>query len=423
MPPTTLPPGIQRGKKYRFLVKSAEEAIHIIRTRLGEEAKVLSVKQVEGQGLSRFLSSPKLEIIATIPQIDGQPVEESQKPAPQNNELSEKGNTSGAHRTEQREPAFRLPEEPPADDERKQLSPQPSADESIEDDLRRNMQDEGSAAESAPRPFHRESIYSRESKPAENRQARENQSDVWQVLSKAGFADNLIQSLRFTMKDEKLAAMPLPQALAEIGSRLRDQYASLEPVALTRRIAFLGSPGVGKTTALCKRLAHEVFIERKDVQVLKLDGENPNPDDGLSVFCDVLGVPLLRDPVDPEDLPESDLLYLDLPGASLQNHEEWRQMRNRLDALDVRTRVLVVHACYESSMIASAFELGVNMRATHLVFTHIDELPNVTKLWPFLLRGGLSPFFLSLGQNVTSEYTTSILDEMIGRTFPAGLVR
>ena len=58
---------ITPGQKYKFIVKSAEEAATIIREKLGERAQVISVRQVEGEGLAKFLTSPKLEIIAQIP--------------------------------------------------------------------------------------------------------------------------------------------------------------------------------------------------------------------------------------------------------------------------------------------------------------------------------------------------------------------
>ena len=62
----------ESGKKFRLVVRSAEEAVRIIREKLGENAKVLSVRQVGGEGLKRFVSSPKLEVIAQILDEDGE---------------------------------------------------------------------------------------------------------------------------------------------------------------------------------------------------------------------------------------------------------------------------------------------------------------------------------------------------------------
>ena len=62
------------SKKYRLVVKSAEEAVRLIKEKLGDHAKVVSVRQVGGEGLKRFISSPKLEVIAELssPQSEAQ---------------------------------------------------------------------------------------------------------------------------------------------------------------------------------------------------------------------------------------------------------------------------------------------------------------------------------------------------------------
>ena len=59
----------QNGKKFRLVVRSAEEAVRVIRDKLGDKAKVLSVRQVGGEGLKRFISSPKLEVIAQVVEV------------------------------------------------------------------------------------------------------------------------------------------------------------------------------------------------------------------------------------------------------------------------------------------------------------------------------------------------------------------
>ena len=58
--------GEESGKKFRLVVRSAEEAVRVIREKLGDNAKVISVRQVGGEGLKRFISSPKLEVIAQV---------------------------------------------------------------------------------------------------------------------------------------------------------------------------------------------------------------------------------------------------------------------------------------------------------------------------------------------------------------------
>src|SRR3954470_23932525 len=58
------------GSCFKFTVRSAEEAVSLIRERLGANARVLSVRSVEAKGLRKFFGAPRLEVIA---QMDGAP--------------------------------------------------------------------------------------------------------------------------------------------------------------------------------------------------------------------------------------------------------------------------------------------------------------------------------------------------------------
>lgn len=371
------PPGIERGKKYRFIVKSAEEAISTLRERLGSEAKVLSVRQIDGEGLSRFLNSPKLEIVATIPESSAEPA---------------------------------APEAP------RPGRPAPAKSAPSADPVREELEAELSAGpESAPR--------SRGNPYAENRAPRRPTANVWTVLRSAGFDDSMLGSLRYdnSYNGPSIDELPLPRALAEVNRRLRMEYQAVESRPVTSRIAFFGTPGVGKTTALCKRLANDVFFGRRSVEVLKLDSDTPNPDDALSLFCDVLSVPLSRDGGGESPAPGADILYADLPGMPLSENEQWMKLRGRLDKLAIDTRVLVVNAMYEQSLVGAAFDLGERMGATHLVITHMDEVVSASRLWTCVLRGRLTPLFASHGQNVTSDYSEDILRVLLEKTFPQAI--
>jgi flagellar biosynthesis protein FlhF len=383
------PPGIERGKKYRFVVKSAEEAISTLRERLGMDAKVISVRQMGGEGLGRFLSSPKLEIVAMLPEAEIASV-----PAPAS-ARAQKAPRKGAAA----EIAAESENAPAVDPQRNEL-------------------DSEIAADAAPAPRRARAAYGRQGAGVRA------PTNVWTLLRNAGFDDNLLGSLRYDAGSdaEKLDDMPLSRALGEVNRRLRLEYQAIEARPVTGRMAFFGTPGVGKTTALCKRLANDVFINRKSVEVLKLDSDTPNPDDALCLFCDVLGVPLQRDGGQKSIETQADTLYVDLPGMPIDEKEQWSKLRQRLDILGVGTRVLVVNGMYEAALIGGAFDLGERMGATHLAVTHIDEMSGAAKLWPYVLRGRLSPLFASHGQNVTSDYSEDMLRILLEKTFPSNVI-
>jgi flagellar biosynthesis protein FlhF len=347
------------GRKFRFVVSSAEDAAKIIRERLGETARVLSVKQVNGKGLTRFLSSPQLEIIVTVPQKESKEFSKE--------EISESITSSD------------------------QVEKQPEV-----------------KTESYEKP---DSIF--------DRGGIKGAFKVDNVLSTAGFDNTLIQGIK-TRKDWKqMDDMPIAHALAEVSQWFRSEYQNLKVSVLGKRVAFFGAPGVGTTTALCKHLAQEVFIENKNLQVLKMDSENPNADDALQVFCDVIGAPIHKDTNAIDQLDPEVPLYIDCPATSVLDRKEWGKLKLKLNAISVDSKIMVINAAYDKDLIADSFNIAKEMDATHVVLTHMDEVRNFGKIWPFVLGGGLPVLFISCGQDVSSDVVNNVEEYLVNGTFPS----
>ncbi len=362
------------GKRFRLVVRSAEEAVRVIREKLGEDARVLSVKQVGGEGLKRFISSPKLEVIAEIP-------------SPEQKELAE---------------SKALDEE---------------STPTVSDPFEAEVADEG-VARVDPSSEQTQAV------PPDALQEKSGIDSIGEterLLSKAGFDSHLLSEIKSWTNWKSILELPLADALKEITIGLSDRFRATSVIETTDRVALLGAPGVGKTTTLCKFLAHEVFMNKRTPHVLKVENGIPNPDDALRIFCEVIGVTLFREPGNLPVVSESSPLYLDFPGLSLSNVDDWVETKETLDLLEVQTRVLVLNGAYDRQVLLKNISSGKHLGATHVAFTHFDELSNSTKLWPVILHSGLSPLCICNGQNVTGDFTTSVLNQMIAKTFPEEL--
>ena len=359
----------QSGKRFRLTVRSAEEAVRVIRDKLGDQARVLSVRQVGGEGLKRFISSPKLEVIAEIPAEGTE--KHSDAGLLEDSELSdnETGSTEGAEIR--------------------------ASDSSSDSKLIREA--------STPEVTFDES------------------NDKVRLLRKAGFDHTLLGDIQSWSSWKDIQDKALADVLKEITVGLSDRFRSTKLTPTTDKIALIGAPGVGKTTTLCKFLAHEVFMNKKVPHVLKVENGIPNPDDALRIFCEVVGVTLFREPEGIPQISEQNPLYLDFPGLSLSNMQDWVETKQTLDALEVDTRVLVVNGAYEREILLRSIRSAKHLGATHLAITHFDELANSTKLWPILLQEDLTPLCICNGQNVTGDFSTNVLNQLISRTFPEEL--
>lgn len=356
------------GKKVRLIVRSADEAVRVIREQLGPGAQVVSVKQVEGEGLARFLRAPRLEVIAVMP-----------------------------------------------DENASQGRALPSLKGGIPSASMRSAYEACVSEESAS--FNADRFSSLGGQAA----AFPLTGRLEDVLKRAGFDDGLLNDLFCNTDWNEWASLPLAQGVAAVGQGLIAGYKKQPAVALTGRVALFGTPGVGTTTALCKLLSQAVFWKGERVEVLKFEADAPNPDEALRVFCDVLGAPLHRDPVDIPHLDPEARLFIDIAGLP-STAKDWEGVKSRLAELKVETRILVANAAYEGPLLNQAYALANRLQATHVLFTHTDEVDRVLKLWRFLLRGKLSPLGLSHGQSVTGDFTADSLPWLLERTFPASLL-
>jgi flagellar biosynthesis protein FlhF len=349
------PPSNQRsGKTYRFVVGSAAEAATAIREKLGEKAKVISVRQVEGEGLARFLRAPKLEIIAHVP-----------------------------------------PEEP---------LPTPEAEFRIPDDTT---------------PFVPPLSENDEKFPADSEIPALEESRLLHMLKRAGLPESFL--LRFAQEPEwqRLQTMPLASAFPKAVLHLRSSLPKRTLPAIARRVAFFGAPGAGSTTALCKQLATEVFLRNRSACVMKIDGEDPNATEALAMYCEALGIPLLRSTAELLKVDDEMIVYFDIPGAisDAKNHSRLKQA---MTSHGIATRVLVVNAAYDCQLIKHFYQESAALGATHVVFTHLDELHHFGKLWEFVLDADLTPLFASTGPNLADDCERDLVGHLVHKTLTAG---
>lgn len=348
-------PQAAAGATYKLVVRSTEEAVKAIREQLGENARVLSVRQIPGQGLAGLLGRPRLEVIAQLPAPE--------LPA-------------------EMQPALGRP----ADDR---------------------------APSSA-------SVFSADRSP---RFSRDMPAGLGDLLKRSGFSPALIGRLEAAPELAGHERKPLHRVLVDVGSTLGATARRRPLRPLPARSAFIGSPGAGRTTALCKWLAQDVFSRNRTGRVFKAEFDRPNPSEGLAVFCEALGLVLEHAALDtPFVTASNEFAYVDMPALSVRRAQDNRQLLRFLDTAQVDGRVLVLNALYDMSLLRETYAVGRDLGATHVVFTHLDELEHWGRLWDFLVDGELSPLFLSTGSGLTGDLVPDVVSAVLRKTLPGAPV-
>jgi len=335
------------GTCFRFTVASAEQAATLIREKLGENARVLSVRNVTPSGLVGLFRSPKLEVIAQVVPPEVQ---------------------------------------------------EPAAPAATDGDPAGNRADVLEAARARFRARPR---------------------SLASLLRRSGLSETLLHRLESSPAWSSLNELPLHRALVETGRHLRAFGSARRESAPLTRAAFLGAPGVGRTTALCKWLAAEVFRRGRIGHVVTAEFDRPNLAGPLPVFCEALGVPLVHFPASTQPATPGGFVYVDLPGLSIRRPAENAAVAEFLEREEIEQRVLVLNAAYAPDALRAAYAAGRGLGATHAVFTHLDEVAQWGRLWEFVLEGELEPLFLATGPSLTGDCEEDALEAVARRTLPA----
>jgi len=364
-----------------FIADSAPDAVAQIRAELGPSAVVVNVRQVPSQGLARLWQKPRIEVVAALPDPD--PLPSPALPAP-----SDAIEQIRLELSEIRQKVGQL--HPVSDVGVPGADPSPGWTGS-----------NPSAWEPEPRPS----------------------SSSWQisnVLEQSGLSPlatgRILDELRARHGDEPSATLRQEIEWArEVMIQLWSAHQN-HPRSGSKMHVFVGPPGVGKTTCLCKWLARSVLVEGQSAQVWRLDGCAANTADSLSLYGEILGVPVDR--FVPNQFPSDGVMqFVDLPGTNPSDPSGMEHLRQQIETLPSPQIHLVLNAAYESATLLTQVRAFASLPVTDLILSHLDEEPRWGKAWNLVLGTNYSLRLLSAGQNVPGDLLDASAQTILTRQF------
>jgi len=348
-------------KVLTFTAESAADAVAQIRGQLGPDAMVLNVRQIPAEGFSRLWQKPRIEVLACLPESQtgsNDPLLELRR------EIAE---------LKQQLPTIREPACP--------------ADSSF-----------GSVEKHDPGTVGRWRCGS--------------------ALEQTGIlplhAQKVVDELQNRHGENP------PESLAKEFSMMRAVLSDLwqqriPPGAASRLHVLVGAPGVGKTTLLCKWLTQSVLVEGRSASVWRLDGRTANMAESLSVFGEILTVPVHRAWPDGDPLLDAEILFVDLPGVDWSDSTAINHLAAQLASLPPSQIHLILNAAYEVPLLFAQVRAFSSLPITDVSFTHLDEENRWGKLWNLVLGTNYSVRFFSGGQNIPGHFQAATPAALLDR--------
>ena len=148
-----------------------------------------------------------------------------------------------------------------------------------------------------------------------------------------------------------------------------------------------------------------------------MDGRTVNTAETLTVYGEILGVPVERSgPVTTDKV--ADISFLDLPGINWAETDAVEDLSKRLADIPPAQVHLVLNGAYELSILLAQARAFAGLPVTDLIITHLEEESRWSKLWNLVLGTNFPIRYLSAGQNVPGEFFGATPEILLSRQFP-----
>lgn len=385
---------------HTFIADSANEAVDQIRKDLGPAAVVLSVRKLPRAGLDRFLKQEQIEVLAGI--------EEPAKAEPRLDPLAElkeevrqlRKQVAGKERSYDRAPG----------------NPNLPTGGASYTSLPIGAPGHTSAASRAAATYASHPATPGGARPISSPSSAPDRkpSGIAHILNQTGllpaFSELIVQEMR------EQESLPIADQITAACDLLRNRWRGGTSSTEAAVHVFVGVPGSGKSTVLCKMLAQTSLVEGQPATVYQLDSHIANAASQPGVYAEIVGAQFERTaPLNFERREES--VYVDLPGVPLQNGKALAQLEELIASFGVPEVHLVLNGAYESAHLLEQVRFFSALGITDLVVTHLDEETRWGKLWNLVLGTNYCIRSLSCGQNVPGEFHPANPDRVLARQF------
>jgi flagellar biosynthesis protein FlhF len=167
-------------------------------------------------------------------------------------------------------------------------------------------------------------------------------------------------------------------ALTEFVKDRFDKKVKVENVG-GRIKTFIGPTGVGKTTTIAKLASNEALVNQKKIGLITIDTYRIGAVEQLKIYANILGVPV-KVVFSPEDLPEAieqfndkDLIFIDSTGRSHKNIHQLNELKTYLEQCNNLKVFLVASMVTKNIDFIRSIENYKKVGFDSLILTKFDE--------------------------------------------------
>jgi flagellar biosynthesis protein FlhF len=182
--------------------------------------------------------------------------------------------------------------------------------------------------------------------------------------------------------------------------------------------AFIGQPGVGKTTTVAKLTAGIKLERNKRVTLFTTDSHRIAAAEQLRIYAKIIRVPLEMT-FNPRDLKKAlvkhknqDLILIDTPGIDRKDEKGLDRIKQLADMIPFIEIHLILSATTKEQDLIESFESLKSIPISRLIFSKLDESICHGNLINQLVRTRIPVSYLTNGQSVPENIESASLEKI-----------